>query len=303
MHNKHKLLPSNSIPELKKWWTWPALLVSGICTAAGPLVASAGFVVSNDVVSHLLVTGGVVLLIVGIALASVQQRKSREHVETVEYHRSRNLTAFNDTHAAMSKAVGDLIRSKQQVSDVEAFFSVSLVSAPSLMPTDGFRICIYQLDRREQEEQSEKSPNDSEATQILKRVDYGGRADAPRAQFSEETSYGRHLINIAKGTSPWVVSDPEASDYQDIIDRKPASSWRSFLAIPLKFNQEPRGVITIDSREKIDLTQEHISIGWAISDYITLGMDLGKAGAQDPSPELASIDAAIRIREAQKSAQ
>lgn len=300
------VLPDNSISKLSKWWGWPSSLVGGILTALGPLLVSVGFArydeaAPNPIELALLFSLGLVSLLVGIVVVTWQQFKIRSHIESIEFNRAKNLTAFNDTHAAMSKAISDLVRSRQQAADVGRFFSATVLSAPSLMPTEGFRICIYRIDSSEQENEEGNPKALFKPTQILTRVDYGGRADAPRASFSEETLYGKRLIEVAQGTSPWVVSDPESTKYRDIIDRKDGSSWRSFIAVPLKFNDVPRGVITIDTRDRITFTQEHISIGWTISDYITLGMDLGKSGARDPGPELATITRIIRQQRSRDS--
>lgn len=281
------------------WWKWGAASLSGFLIVAAPILIDFSLSQDDDTTwTYLGFAAGTVALITGIGLTVWNQIKNQSIIKSVESRRAKSLVDFTDALASMNKALSDLIKSRQDRQDFETYFKLCVATAPRLMSRHGFRVCIYEYDRNELPHESDLLPQgmpmDDEIAALgdvpretLKRVDYDGRADAPRKSFDDRTEHGRRLVELAKGTSVWIVEDPEA--FGQSVDRPVGRTWRSFLAVPLKFDKTPLGVVTLDSRQPETFTQEDVSIAWAISEYATLGMRLRVSGSLDTKPELKSL--------------
>lgn len=254
--------------------------MGGLLLAAGPVVFSIAYGQIADENGNegwgagLLLAAGVASTLGGaILVARLQHRSNRAARQS-----AMDLTKYNDALSGLHKAVGRLLNSDSSEQARREFFRAVVGSASQLFPLEGVRVCVYELDSAD--DNPDKDQDDQAA---LKYVDSGGRHDEPRKEFTSDSDHGRKAIETAQGTQHrCVVSAEGMSD----VDRPAGSMWRSFMQVPLRLNGQALGLLSVDCRDKVKFTKDHVTIAHAAAALIVLGMNGVKLAADDFKPEL-----------------
>lgn len=279
------------------WWrTWGGATIGGFLLAGGPVLASIAYdwIVSafdpdasqeaaryGWLAGALLVVGIITMLAGAAIVAHLQYLSNRDARKSAA-----DLTKYNDALSSLHKAVGRLLDSDLSDSDRREFFRSVVVTASHLFPLEGVRVCVYELDTADDD--PEKDKDDQTA---LNYVDSGGRHDEPRKKFTNDSEHGRRAIETAQGTQYRCVDS--VADRDD-VDRPPGSTWQSFMQVPLQLNGKALGLLSVDCRERVSFTKDHVTIARTAAALIVLGMNEVKRAADDPKPELAETLARLK---------
>lgn len=264
------------------WWhVWGAAAVGGLLLIIGPFLIAAGQTAASAKTPDTSVgfwwCGGIVVILGGIALTAVNQVLAHRR----ESSRAVGLTVYNDSLSDLHKAIEDLLRSSRDPFHRSIFFTAVVRSASSLMPQDGMRVCVYELDSSEGESASAGGET------YLRLVDSGGRSDQPRKEFLPSTPHGAAAIEAAQGRTPVCVHDWEATDHR--VQRESGSVWQAFIAVPLHSGTEPLGLLTFDTRAKTTFTEEHAAIAQTAAFLVALGMTELADGATVTADEVRDV--------------
>ncbi|MDJ0359694.1 GAF domain-containing protein [Rhodococcus sp. H29-C3] len=260
------------------WWrAGLGTAVGGLLLAAGPVVVSIAYGSitgqSSSWRAGVWFTVGVIISLTGATLVGWQQHLSNKSANQSAMH----LTKYNDELSGLHKAVAHLLNSDSSDRDRQEFFRSVVGTASHLFPLTGVRVCVYELDRFEND-------NDIDDAVALKYVASGGRHDEPRQAFTMNTKYGRRAIETAQGTQHRCVENADGSTGD--INRPQGSTWKSFMQVPLRLDAEAFGLLSIDCRDQVAFTKSHVTIARAAAALIVLGMKEVKRAADDTKPEL-----------------
>lgn len=292
--------------HLSPWHSWLALLLGTILIAVGPILvslASAGLdkreqstaelrmsfaeqsavadqATTEGLRAGLLGAGGVALIICGAILVVWQQRALHKAIQRDNL----SVRNYNDALSGLHRAVSNLLTGRSENADRKEFFRAVVSAASHLFPFQGVRVCVYQLEGAE----SEADENKLEA---LRYVASGGRHDEPRREMTAATKHGQASIKIAKGTQYRCVEDPRSSDE---VDYPRGTTWESFLQVPLLLEGRSLGLLSIDTREKVRFSDQHVSIAQAAASLIVLGMTELIRAAEETAPEVRGVQELLR---------
>jgi len=235
---------------------------------------------------------GIALVALGIVFNLLDRSRTKAKLRNIEAKRERHLTRFNDELASVIAVFVELLRSDKGEDASQRFFSSAVREARHLIGHPGTRICVYQLEFQEEDDLADVATADTakhgHPRPLLVRKAYGGRADPPRATFTPDTPFGNTVISIARGTTAVPIADPADRDFE--INRDPDAVWCSTLLVPLKLDNDSKGILMIDTRDPVDeFTNEDVSVGWTIANIIALGMGSLVQGGQDPRPEVREV--------------
>lgn len=263
------------------WWnSWGGMTLGGLLLAAGPVVFSIAYGQITDEharggwAAGLLLATGVASTLGGAILVARLQHLSNKAAR----QSAMDLTKYNDALSGLHKAVGRLLNSDSSEQARREFFHSVVGSTSRLFPLEGVRVCVYELDS------ADDNPDKDEADQAaLKYVDSGGRHDEPRKEFTNDSEHGRKAIETAQGTQHRCVVSAEG---MPDVDRPTGSSWQSFMQVPLRLNGKALGLLSVDCRDRVEFTKDHVTIAHAAAALIVLGMNGVKLAAADFKPEL-----------------
>ncbi|GAA1608456.1 GAF domain-containing protein [Leucobacter chromiireducens] len=252
-------------------------MVGTLLVAGGPILISYGLTLKSD--GEVVEDGGdaiwlgAFLCLVGVGLLSWNQiRSSRADTE-----RSSTQSEFNDSLNAVLQVVSQYIASPRNTRAKQDFFDNVVRTAVPLFLMRGSRVCVYEL------EGSESKDGD---TQYLTRRSFSGRGDTPRAEFNSDSPHGKRLIDVASGTQYLCVPYPVRKE-KDQVDRPNGTTWHAFFAVPIIVDNKPRGVLSIDTREKRRrFTEDEIAVAHTVAFLIGIGLAKTVGAAKDTKPEL-----------------
>lgn len=193
------------------------------------------------------------------------------------------LAKFNSCLTDTIKAFADLVDSKHGNQARDAFLDRVVSDTKSVMPLLEPRICVYELEGRDESEPGQDSPD----VRGLTLVTYGGRGDRPRPTFTSDTKHGAAAIQNALGYRPKYVDNPADAGFA--VDTSDEPMWKSFIAVPLEVGGEPRGLMTIDTKKQTRFTDDHMAIAMTIARLIEIGMAKVEVRAQRRAPNVASV--------------
>lgn len=132
------------------------------------------------------------------------------------------------------------------------------------------RACLYLVEGAE----SPDGGDDSSVTLILSGNGVG-RADPPRSAFDSTTSYGQYLIQRMNERRVLVVEDTtdppgELADVLDCSDKY----YKSFVAVPVTYNDHEYGMLMIDSPEPHGLTRDNQAIAHLFGRFLGSGLHM-----------------------------
>ncbi|UFU03420.1 GAF domain-containing protein [Ruania suaedae] len=194
------------------------------------------------------------------------------------------LADFNHNLSDTLRAVEKLIDSEKGANDRADFFNSVISQAKALMPLASPRICVYDLEGADKGQSS---------AVYLRLAEYGGRADPPRSEFTNDEDWGRAAIAAAQGSTIWCVDDPAREGRR--VQRNDEAMWKSFLAVPLRFDGTSRGLVTIDTARKTTFTNDHKAVASTIAMFLTFGMRNVAEAAADVRPEMRSLERDARL--------
>lgn len=262
--------------SLNWFWRWGALILAIAFVPVGISLINFGLNIDPKTSSYggsPWITAGALTVALGVVLNVANQIVRGRATTREAIDRKKNLTRFNDELSDLIDSVMILNQSSKGRSDATDFFKSMLKSARHLTPLDGARLCVYKFDRRDTEEP------EAESDKFLKLAASSGRGDLPREDFVPNDEHGQALIDIANGTRAYPVTNPDVSELA--IDWSEDTIWKSFLAVPIRGQgSRAHGVLLIDTRDETEWTLEHVSIGWTISRFLSIGMDLMHANVQ-----------------------
>lgn len=309
---------SEQKPPKHRWWRIGVPILSTVLIAAGPAVADHGFTLALDitekagaspavmaaaeavrstVVSLLTMLVGAALLIGGvimtIRLQSWQDRRLK--------NASTGVLVFNDRFSAMHDAIADFMASGGDERDAEHYFTRIVEQTATLFGTQGFRVCVYFLETFLPDATDGVAEPDAGTTLYLALKKSSGRAGEPRDAFLPGSAWGDAAIAVAMGREHVIVPDCDATDHP--ISRNPNSDWHSFFAIPLSENGKPRGMMSVDAREKMAFTDEHIAIARTAGRFLTLGTARTNESAEITQDEATRVVHAVDMLRARNQKQ
>lgn len=266
------------------WWLYLAPSLAAVSSAFGGVALGYAVpLIGKTNAQPDWVWGGALGLFLGVGLTIATQVNASKR----EKMRRKGVINFNDALSDVQRAVATLLRSRSDREAKERFFSTVVTKGSALFSIDGVRVCIYELDEAD-EEAADK--------QYLRLVDFGGRPDEPRTEFRADTEHGKAAIKLANGTTHVRIPDPKRSKYP--VDRHPSAIWKSFAAVPLRDQHSPRGMLTVDTREKTVFTTEDMVVAQTLGTFLVLGMTELAEAANETAPEMkAAADRLHRLRQ------
>jgi hypothetical protein len=277
-------------PGIDHLWGWGIPALGSLVTSAGSIFL--GFALSLDDSSYhdkgLQLFGWAALGLGGLGCIAVAQYMSLRN----RSRETASLQRFNDELGGLYRAFGELARSRKRRQQRDEFFKAAVRQGHALLPLTGARVCVYILD----------SNDDETGTPYLKLVDFAGRADQPRAEFSPDTVHGKALIDAAIAMEQITVSRRETSPVP--LDYSDGSVWRSFFVVPLvDFNHSSRGVLCVDTRERTQFTEVEVAIARNLASLIVIGLGELYDAAVDTQPEVSELLRTLeRLRESEAKA-
>lgn len=215
----------------------------------------------------------VAVVCLAVIVTIIQGVQSMKRAAAVRH----GLTSFNHS-------LGDTVRSLEVLLDSDrghrarrAFFKSMVSESKSLIALEHPRVCVYELDGREGDRGTEF---------YLRLAEAGGRTDPPRGSFDANTKHGRAAIKVAMGTLHKCVDDPRPGKAPIEVDRDPDALWQSFMMVPLRVNNQPRGLLTIDTTKQTSFTSDHIAVALTIKSFIEIGMKDVAEAAENTQPEV-----------------
>lgn len=219
------------------------------------------------------------LIIISLALSGWSGKRSSK----ARRQQSASLTRFSHSLADTISVLRSLTEDGSSYLAKRRFFESMVREGKSLMPIEAPRICVYELDSMEV---------DSGPSQFLKLTAFGGRSDRPRNEFTAENEHGRVAIEAARSASHKCVDSVDGAGKD--IQRHPDAVWESFMIVPLRSNQQPWGMLTIDTTKRTRFTTEHIAVAQLLARFIELGLADVEEAANDTAPEVAEVQNLLR---------
>ncbi|MHA7209670.1 hypothetical protein [Arthrobacter sp. MDT1-65] len=269
------------------FWVWGALVLAILLTTAGSSVIAFGSREGGD--PHFIVWGALLVLLAATLTVTNQVRAKRQ-ARRAEEKRSAHLTRFNDNLSSMISVFVELLKSDHDAKASDQFFSAAVRQAQALVSYEGVRVCVYELELIETLGRVDESDDDGSARveeperYALNMKAFAGRADHPRAYFTQDNEHGKAVIGIALGNTAVPISDPKLASIT--VDRADDAVWCSTLLIPLRDGKKSKGIMMIDTRDPVAFTSEDKAIGWTIATIIALGMGTLVQGGRETAAEV-----------------
>lgn len=258
---------------LGAWQTWVGPTCAGALVTTGPAVASYCLAkLSDGWTAGVWLTSAVVATLLGLGLGAYLQNRIVRTVNSAGASRTEFIDALSSLHAAMAT----LLQSDQREPDRKEFYRSVVNSTSSLFGLKGVRICVYELD----------SADENANEPVLRFVAHGGRSEEPRECFTNDTDHGRAAIEIALNSQHRVVN--RSTGFKN-VERRPGSEWQAFMQVPLRLNGKALGLLSIDTRDDVVFTYDHVAVARTAASFIVAGMMVVKQAAEDTRPELKDV--------------
>lgn len=253
-------------PETMSWfWNWGALSLALGGSAVGTFLSATAQ--KKDPIDSVMFLCGAILAFCGIVLNIVNQVKNKRHSAEINKSRHQTLENFSDELSPVISSFIELLEAEKGKESSDKFFNSVLRETRGLFTYRGVRLCVYDLEEREIDHDDKNSSTD---TRFLERKAYAGRHDPPRRSFTPDTEHGKFVIETACGFTAIPIDDPSATKHP--IDRNANTIWQSSMLVPIHIDQFPRGILMVDTREKVTFTSVDKSIGWTIASMLAIGM-------------------------------
>ena len=132
------------------------------------------------------------------------------------------------------------------------------------------RVCLYLVDSAE----SPDAGDDGAVTLVL--CGNGvGRSDPPRSAFDSSSTYGNHLIQRMNDRRALIVenTDNPPKDLVSVLDCAD-KYYKSFIAVPVTYNDHEYGMLMIDSPESGALTKNQQSVAHLFGRFMGSGFHM-----------------------------
>jgi hypothetical protein len=263
---------------------WVLPLISAIMSTTGATYAGALLPLdpAENPDRNLHLALWVLIALLGLVLLAATQflasrREKQRNIEVVK---------FNNALSGLHDALADLVKSDKDMDARREFFRAAVRQGTSLLPFDGVRVCVYELDAKEEEDTEDES-------RYLKLVEFSGRPDSPRPAFMPDTSHGWALIEAALNQTQVTVSDRKNTSVP--IDYNDGTVWRSYFVVPLvDSSHRSRGVLTVDTQDPARFSILDVTVARTLARLIVIGMDELYGAAKNPGPEVSGVEAKLK---------
>jgi transcriptional regulator with GAF, ATPase, and Fis domain len=102
-----------------------------------------------------------------------------------------------------------------------------------------------------------------------------GRPDPPRSAFDSTTSYGKFVIQRMNNRRPVIVEDTDSppDDLNGVLDCAD-KYYKSFIAVPVTYNDHEYGMLMIDSPQKCGLTKDQQAVANLFGRFLGSGFHM-----------------------------
>lgn len=285
-----------------------AATISGsACGATGQFLISSGSRQKN----YWELTFGVLIIIVGALIGFLATYLIERQNKARQREQGHQLVQFSDKLGDVVRPLLVFLGSKRTKEDSNIILQEVLTAGSNLFSYNGVRLCLYQLDAREEDSSKTDSRSDNqlsgqdkcaiESRYLLQLLTFGGRNDAPRKSFSPECKEGTFAIRNVLDNVSMPVSD--LMKFEGDVVKKPGAAWKSFCTFPIsdRIGTKKLGLLTVDSRQKVNWTVADQSIGGVICLILAIGMAELELDARDEKPEFDSIRRKLKALAAKES--
>ncbi|TXG89443.1 GAF domain-containing protein [Rhodococcus rhodnii] len=152
---------------------------------------------------------------------------------------------------------------------LDRYFANVMDSLAKATATLESRVCLYLVDGAER-------PQHAEDSMTLLLCGNGiGRADPPRSVFDSTTDYGKFVIQRMNERKAIRVEDTEKppAELRAVLDCTD-KYYKTFVAVPVTYNDHEYGMLMIDSPQKSALTKDHEVIANLYGRFLGSGFHL-----------------------------
>lgn len=152
---------------------------------------------------------------------------------------------------------------------------------PKMIDVPDIRACMYNLDQVE----SDEADVDDIPNALTLRTPHEGRSDRPRSNFvRDETEVANQLFAVLDSGQSRIVRDVRNSDQALDCDGK---KYRTFINVPVKFQTEELGLLSVDAPHANSLTDSHVVVAEMVAELIGVGIyreRRNQRGRKPPQP-------------------
>lgn len=280
---------THQVPGLAKkpGWFWRRT-----AAIAGPVLSSVGAALFSlsvteglfdwmEWVNHPFWVGASFLAIpAGVAWTVGAESKRATYSESLAGARRAAVVQFTGTLSPLVHDLGKLA-AYQSTNFGRDLVNRCVSAIPKMIDVPEVRACMYNLDQVESAEaDAEDIPN-----ALYLRTPHEGRSDRPRNSFvRDESEVANQLFAVLDTGKPRVVPDVRKSDQALDCDGK---KYKTFINVPVKFQTEELGLLSVDAPEPNSLTESHVVVAEMVADLIGMGIyreRRNQRGRKPPQP-------------------
>lgn len=140
------------------------------------------------------------------------------------------------------------------------------------------RVCLYMVDRAES-----LDGNGEGAISLLLCGNGVGRSDPPRSAFDATTLHGKFVIQRMNERRPIIVRDADEppSELAAVLDCS-GKYYKSFIAVPVTYNDHEYGMLMVDSTERLELTEDHQVVAQLFGRFLGSGFHIVQHSPASP---------------------
>lgn len=287
-------------PPLRTFWGWPTTYLAPLLGAVGAAILPlsltnpdglAGWIrwISSGlctIVGMAALVGGGLWMAKGATTRDQERDDLRDALKQEQLQHAATRSSAKEEAAAdlthilhpLIYDIGNLVASSS-VGHGRDLVNRALGVITKIVDVPRVRACLYRLDHVED---AEADPNDIQNSLTL-RSPHEGRMDPPRQSFVRGNSrVDDDVFKVLDQDAPRLVLDVEnTTENLDCTGK----AYKTFLNVPVKFQTQEIGVLSVDAPVAGSLTPNHVLLARLVAQLMAVGIYREKRMNRDRDPD------------------